>query len=67
MDEAAATGEELVITKNGHPAARPCPLREKPEPPFGADRGIIEILGDIESPINEEWDADTEDFGKGWS
>lgn len=67
MDEVAATGEELVITKNGHPVARLCPLREKPQPPFGVDRELIKILGELESPINAEWEADTEDFGKGWS
>ena len=27
--------------------------------PFGADRGILRITGDIESPIDGEWDAES--------
>ena len=39
------------------------PLRQKPKTLFGIDRGRIEILGDIVSPLDEEWDAET---GKNW-
>ena len=63
MDEVAESGEEIVITKFGKPLARLGPLRGKPKAPFGAFKGEILILGDIVSPLPEEWyqDADASD------
>ncbi len=64
LDELAENGGELVITRDGHPAFRILPCRERPrrggDPKafFGADRGRIEILGDIVSPMPAEWFAD---------
>ena len=76
MDEVAESGEEIVITKRGRPVSRLVPYREKqgkkvqdsgnaekPKSLFGLYRGKIGILGDIESPIDVEWNAET---GKGW-
>ena len=50
MDEVAASGDEIIITKNGRPISRLVPYREKPKSLFGIDRGRIEILGDIIAP-----------------
>ena len=58
MDEVAESGDEIVITKNGRPTARLVPYRERFRDWFGADRGSIEILGDIISPTDVEWEAD---------
>ena len=63
MDEVAATGEEIVITKNGRPVSRLMPYREKPNTLFGIDRGRIVILGDIVEPIDVEWEAES---GRNW-
>ena len=57
MDEVAETGEEIVITKNGQSVARLVPYSAKYKGFFGADEGKIEILGDIISPIEVEWEA----------
>ena len=57
MDEVAASGEEIVITKNGRPTARLVAYREKPKTLFGIDRGKLEIVGDIISPRDVEWEA----------
>lgn len=38
MDEVAATGAEVVITRNGHPVSRLVPYREKPKSLFGCLR-----------------------------
>jgi prevent-host-death family protein len=57
MDEVAESGEEIVISKNGHPTARLAPYRAKPVKWLGADEGSIEILGYIISPIDAEWEA----------
>ena len=58
MDEVAETGEEIVITKNGRPTARLLPYRKQFGEWFGADRDRIEIIGDIISPIDLEWEAE---------
>ena len=63
MDEVAATGEEIVITKNGRPVSRLMPYRERPKSIFGIDRGKIVILGDIMEPIDVEWEAES---GRNW-
>lgn len=58
MDEVAESGEAIVITKFGKPVAKLTPHREKPKTLFGIDRGRIEILGDIISPLYEDWEID---------
>ena len=58
MDEVAGSGEEIVITKNGKPVCRLVPYRKAPKAPFGRDRNIIRILGDITEPIDVEWEAE---------
>ena len=58
MDEVAESGEEIVITKNGRPTAKLVACRERPKTLFGIDRGKLEILGDIISPIEVEWEAE---------
>ena len=58
MDEVAESGEEIVITKNGRPTARLLPYRKRFGDWFGADRARIEIVGDIISPIDLEWEAE---------
>ena len=63
MDEVAATGEEIVITKKGRPVSKLMPYREKPKTLFGIDRDKIVILGDIVEPIDVEWEAES---GRNW-
>lgn len=58
MDEVAESGDEIVITKNGRPTARLVPYRKRFRDWFGADRGSIEIMGDIISPVDVEWEAE---------
>ena len=65
MDEVAETGEEIVITKNGKPVAKLTPYRETPKPErpktlFGIDHGRLQIVGDIISPIEVEWEAEAD-------
>ena len=58
MDEVAKTGETVVITKNGKPVAEVVPHRAAERPsPFGIWKGLVEVKGDIISPIDVEWDA----------
>ena len=60
MDEVAADGGEIVITKNGRPTAKLVAYREKPQTLFGIDRGKLEILGDVIAPLDAEWEADSD-------
>ena len=60
MDEVADGGGEIVITKRGKPVAKLTSHRERPKTLFGIDRGRLEILGDIISPIDVEWEAETD-------
>lgn len=60
MDEVAESGAEIVITKNGRPTARLVACRNRPRSLYGAGRGRMKILGDIVSPIDVEWEAESD-------
>ena len=60
MDEVAATGEPVVITKRGVPVAQLVTAVRKPETLFGALKGSVLYMGDVISPIGEEWKAELE-------
>ena len=64
MDEVAESGDEIIITKNGRPVSRLVPFRKKPDSWFGRDRDIIQIHGDIVSPMPGDWFEDQEDPSK---
>jgi prevent-host-death family protein len=58
MDWVAAGHEEIIITKRGKPVAKLVPVSDKPRKDlFGYMKGTVEILGDIVSPIDVEWEA----------
>ncbi len=58
LDEVERTGENLVITKKGKPIAEVVPHKaEGKRRLFGALQGRLEIVGDIISPIDVEWEA----------
>ena len=59
MDEVSRTGEEIVVTKRGKPVARLVAVKPAAEPEtlFGYMKGTIEIVGDIVSPIDVDWNA----------
>ena len=60
MDEVAASGETVVITKNGIPITELVPAKRRPRPLFGAMKGSVVYMGDVVSPIGEEWEAEGE-------
>ena len=57
MDEVAATGERVVITKHGKPIAELTQARELRKPIFGSMRGSVKYAGDVIPPTDVEWDA----------
>jgi len=56
MDDVVATGQVLIVTKNGKPIAELRPYSSGREgSPFGLDRDL-RILGDIVAPIAaDDW------------
>jgi prevent-host-death family protein len=58
MDEVARTGEPVLITKKGKPIAELRPLSSlRRKTPLGAHKGLVEIRGDIVSPLDEPWEV----------
>jgi len=57
MDQVAATGNPVVITKHGKPVARLVPIARRPASAVGALRGHIRIMGDIVAPLGVRWEA----------
>jgi prevent-host-death family protein len=55
VDEVAATGEPVILTKAGEPIAKIVPINKKSRPLLGS----VLWEGDIVSPIDEAWDADS--------
>ncbi len=60
MDEVSERGLEITITKHGRPVARLVPTVSKrlsPTELYGALVGMATITGDIEAPLEEDWEA----------
>lgn len=57
LDEVEQTGDRLVITKKGRPVADVVPHKQPNRNLIGILKGRGEILGDIISPIDVEWEA----------
>ena len=55
MDEVAASGVAIVITKRGKPVARLAPVVERPVALFGFLKGNFTHVGDVISPVDVEW------------
>lgn len=62
MDEIAATGDTLIVTKRGKPVARVGPVQRERPPLRGLHKGQGRILGDIVSPLfGDDWEPETLD------
>lgn len=57
LDEVAASGDTLVITKRGKPVAELRPVAAKPKPRVGFMRGTVTYMGDVISPVDAEWEV----------
>jgi prevent-host-death family protein len=49
-----ATGEEVVITRDGEPVARLIPVEGRQRRGFGADRGRFELPADFDDPLPDD-------------
>lgn len=59
IEEVNATREPVLITKRGKPMAKLVAADKNADDFIGRLEGIIQIVGDIESPVTplEDWDA----------
>ena len=59
MDEVQESGKPIIVTKHNVAVVRIEPCRPKRHAPFGADKHLVRFIGDIESPLDVEWDAES--------
>ncbi len=60
MEQVRTTRQPVVITKRGKPVAKLVPVgKGGGDDIFGCLKGVVEIVGDIESPLvpPEDWEA----------
>jgi len=58
ISEVQQDGHSLVVTKRGKPMVKIVPVkneRKKKKKLFGCMKGSVRIMGDIVSPLPEEW------------
>ena len=60
IDEVAATGKEIIVTKQGKPVGKFVPVEQPRRPLWGLLASDMELIGDIVSPIDVETDADSD-------
>lgn len=52
VDEAAARGDDLILTGGGEPVARILPIARGPRV-FGSARGLIRMADDFDAPLDD--------------
>ena len=59
MEDVRSTREPLIITKRGRPVAKLVPADDTAREFIGRLKGVIRIVGDVESPIEppEVWES----------
>jgi prevent-host-death family protein len=59
MEDVRSTREPLIITKRGKPVAKLVPAGGPKRAFIGSLKGVIRIVGDIESPVvpPEDWES----------
>jgi len=60
LDDVQRQRKQVIVTKRGKPVAKLVPVNDQLESLIGSMRGTMEILGDIVSPIDVEWEVDAE-------
>ena len=59
MDDVAASGESVIITKNGRPVAQLGPVPGKPTTLLGRYKHMLGSSGDLIAPAEEDWDGES--------
>lgn len=61
MDELAARGSEIIVTKHGRPVVKVGPVDDAPVSPFGFMRNTIVAYGDVVGPELDQWESSPTD------
>jgi prevent-host-death family protein len=65
MDEVQATGEGIIVTKNGKPVATIMPAAPiKGRFYFGMGKGALDLPDDLVTPVFADWKPTAEPAGK---
>ena len=64
MDDVAASGDVIVITKRGKPVACLGPVLDRPARLFGFLSGNCTFVGDLLSPVQVDWGPAAPDIRK---
>jgi prevent-host-death family protein len=57
LDEVASKHKGIVVTRNGKPVAEIVPFVRRPKTLYGAMKGSIKIVGDLDEPTGGDWEA----------
>jgi prevent-host-death family protein len=57
MDQVEKTRQPIIITKHGRPVAQLAPVPPGPRSLFGYMKDTVKIVGDIVSPVEDDWSA----------
>jgi prevent-host-death family protein len=57
LDDVASKHERVIVTKNGKPVAEIIPFVDKPKSIIGALKGSVTLMGDLDEPTGEDWEA----------
>jgi prevent-host-death family protein len=58
MDQVARTGVPVTVTKHGREIVQLFPVAASKHPFVGRLSGTATFIGDIVSPVDENWEAD---------
>jgi prevent-host-death family protein len=57
LDQVGSKGERIIVTRDGKPIAEIIPFVERPDSIIGALKGAVTMMGDLEEPTGEAWEA----------
>jgi len=60
LDKVQQQRKPVVILKRGKPVAKLVPVEERSASFIGSMKGTMEILGDVISPIDVKWEAESD-------
>ena len=60
LDKVAQSRQPIVITKYGKPVAKVVPFDEKKDVTQKPLKGSVVYMGDVISPLDENWEAERE-------
>ena len=57
LDQVGSKGDRIIVARDGKPIAETIPFVERPDSTIGALKGAVTMMGDLEEPTGEAWEA----------